>query len=395
MITIDHKLFNSLRLPFLLIPMAFAQAYTPAPATLVSDTLLPIIINGKQCGNISLKAGTSIFIKELGQDGVIVSQGIDPSSPTFKVESKAVDPKALIKFQSSVPVAQPTPSSTALSTITPSPSIGITAAGASKSSSNQTLWEQGKAPQISPGSGLTLRCPDSLTSAIFKPDQNKESFFIFIPKSYTKNDPTTKYGLVVFISAKSDDEKELPRGWAEVLNSHNLFFVAPQKVDNHSLNNRREGMSLLSVDLMLKYFPNIDKSRVYAAGISGGSRIAGQLGFHYPRIFHGTIQSCGSDFYEQVPHLVVTQEELKKNESRDKDGPYGICTCANPQESKASAKFVLITGPKDFRHNYILDIYNGGFLKQGFRCKLLDIPTMGHEICSGDTLQQALSYIEE
>ena len=57
-------------------------------------------------------------------------------------------------------------------------------------------------------------------------------------------------------------------------------------------------------------------------------------------------------------------------------------------------KFVFVTGPKDFRHDYILDLYNGGFLKNGFRAKLLDVPTMGHQICSGDSLEQALGFIE-
>ncbi|MEI6323546.1 MAG: hypothetical protein WCP60_10630 [bacterium] len=256
------------------------------------------------------------------------------------------------------------------------------------------VWQPGKPPAIATGTGHLVQCPEPLPAKNFRVDQQAEKFFIFVPKGYRPDDKNTKYGLIVFISAKPDDETGVPSGWIDILNKRNLFFIAPQGVDNHIHDERRKGMALLSVDMMLKYYPSIEPSRIYSAGISGGARVAGQLGFSFPQVFRGTVQSCGCDFYEPVPHVAVTAEDLKKNEGRDKGIPYGLWPVASPQLARGRVKFVFVTGPKDFRHDYILDLYNGGFLKNGFRAKLLDVPTMGHQICSGDSLEQALGFIE-
>jgi len=45
-------------------------------------------------------------------------------------------------------------------------------------------------------------------------------------------------------------------------------------------------------------------------------------------------------------------------------------------------------------HGHILDIYHGGFERGGFKARLLDIPGMGHAICAGAALSNALNFIE-
>ncbi|MFH5938957.1 hypothetical protein, partial [Clostridium perfringens] len=61
--------------------------------------------------------------------------------------------------------------------------------------------------------------------------------------------------------------------------------------------------------------------------------------------------------------------------------------------AKSNVKFALITGSKDFRHGNVLDIYQSGFQPDGFRARLFDVPGMGHEVCSGATLEQALGFL--
>jgi hypothetical protein len=140
--------------------------------------------------------------------------------------------------------------------------------------------------------------------------------------------------------------------------------------------------------MMHKY--NVDKDRVYAAGALGGARMASYLGFTQSDIFHGTIQSCGSDFYKEVPKRYATTAE-------DKPGyHYGFCD-ASPAEvadARRSVKFALITGSDDFRRGNILNIYHEGFAKDGFRAKLFDVGPIGRSDCDGHTLEQALNFIQ-
>ncbi|MGA7916661.1 MAG: hypothetical protein WCA00_15615 [Candidatus Acidiferrales bacterium] len=55
---------------------------------------------------------------------------------------------------------------------------------------------------------------------------------------------------------------------------------------------------------------------------------------------------------------------------------------------------MLITGTNDFRRGNILDIYNGGFARQHFAAKLIDVPGLDHAICDAATLSAALDFLE-
>jgi hypothetical protein len=56
---------------------------------------------------------------------------------------------------------------------------------------------------------------------------------------------------------------------------------------------------------------------------------------------------------------------------------------------------VFITGKGDFRYGNILDIYQGGFVKNQFRARLIDVPGMGHQLCSPGALQEAIRFLDE
>ena len=143
---------------------------------------------------------------------------------------------------------------------------------------------------------------------------------------------------------------------------------------------------MAAMEMMRNY--RIDPNRVYAAGFSGGARIASCLAFWHPEIFRGTIQSCGSDFPRPVSHQYATGQDAST---------YGLFDGSVPEDcsrTKASVKFVIITGPGDFRHGNLLDIYNYGFMPDGYRAKLIDIPTMGHQICGPNALGAALDFLK-
>jgi predicted esterase len=173
-----------------------------------------------------------------------------------------------------------------------------------------------------------------------------------------------------------------------VLDDRKYIFVAAQNAGNDQPRGRRLGLAVMAALKAMKIY-HIDPKRVYAAGFSGGARMSGLLGFYQSDIFRGTIQNCGADFYKSVPIVDATSQV-------DTAGhPYGLLEASGADVRGArSVRFVLITGTNDFRRSNILDIFHGGFEKDGFQAKLFDVPGMEHDICDGETLSRALDFLE-
>lgn len=216
-------------------------------------------------------------------------------------------------------------------------------------------------------------------------DLTQERYFVHVPANYTGTEP---FGLIVFVHA-GEAVEQLPAGWNAVLAQRKFLFVAAQQSGNGQVDGRRMGLAVLGALKMAERY-KIDPQRVYAAGFSGGARVAGKLGFYQPDLFRGTIQCCGADFYEAVPAVHA------KPAADNAAGPYGMLE-ANRDEidlARKNVRFALITGSKDFRYGNILDIYQGGFSKAGFQAKLLDVPGMDHRLCDGKTLATAIAFLE-
>jgi len=213
-----------------------------------------------------------------------------------------------------------------------------------------------------------------------------ENYYVYVPKNYNGKEP---FGLIVYISP-SDYFTQLPPGWSEILDARHFIFIAPQGAGNDSGQPRRYGLGILGALAAMNEY-KIDPSRVYAAGLSGGARAAGHMAFFQSDLFKGTIQACGADFYKIVPHGNGPNWV-------DSNGQVNYGFVSFPPEdvhnAKAIVRFTIITGSKDFRHGNLTDIYNGGFRPEGFMCKFFDIPNMGHEDCSAETLNQAIDFLE-
>lgn len=197
----------------------------------------------------------------------------------------------------------------------------------------------------------------------------------------------------IIFSAQSDHAQRslggiVPYGWASVLDQRQLLFIAAENSGNDQDINRHLGLAVLGALEMMKRY-RIDRNRVYAAGFSGGARMSGLLGFYQPDILQGTIQNCGADFYIRVPTVYATSWVSTTGQ------PYGRLDANADEIARARrVRFVLITSTNDFRRGNILDIYNGGFARQHFAAKLIDVPGMDHAICDAATLSAALDFLE-
>lgn len=204
-----------------------------------------------------------------------------------------------------------------------------------------------------------------------------ESYNFYIPKKIKEN---SKIPLFVYIHAS--DEFKINREWKSFCKKNNVAMVAPQNVGNQQSNYRRIGVAILGLQKIISTYP-IDKDRLYIMGYSGGGRVAAMSCFYHPEIFVGCLGICGINFHKKV--------EFKKIESPD---DYGYFNFSGPrfQKVKDSIKFAIITGNKDFRYDYLKEIAESGFKKNGFKIKLFDIPAFEHQLCSGKELGMVYKY---
>jgi predicted esterase len=217
-------------------------------------------------------------------------------------------------------------------------------------------------------------------------DPTVERFFAYVPRQYTDN---AGYGLFVFISADSATTN-LPTGWIGFLEKRKLIFISPNNAGENVADSRRLGLAIFAA-LGAEGRWKIDPKRIYAAGFSGGAQIAGKLGFCAPDIFAGSVQICGADFYQKISPIDA------KTLPQTQTSPGAGLSDITPDEIAAAKKtfrFAFITGEKDPRGAQIRDIANSGYSPNNFHSTLIDVPGMGHELCSPKWLGQAIDFIE-
>ena len=117
-----------------------------------------------------------------------------------------------------------------------------------------------------------------------------ERFELFVPDG---TPPEPGFGLVVFVPPW--EEQGLPADWLPVLQRHRLAMVTAARSGNaQDVGIRRVPLALHAVENVRSRL-RIDPARVYAAGFSGGSRVALRLAVGWPDVFRGGLLNAGSD----------------------------------------------------------------------------------------------------
>lgn len=207
-----------------------------------------------------------------------------------------------------------------------------------------------------------------------------ERFDVHIPFGHNATSP---FGLLVFIAPS--DEIVVPPQWKSALKEQRLAWIAPQKAGNKQFVSRRAGLAVAAALKMIDEL-KLNSNRVYISGFSGGARCACSTAFRHPEIFSGCIAICGAEFYKPVP---------KKEATRNDE--YGVFKLPGElaERDKHNLYFALITGKTDFRYGNMMDIYKGGFEPNGIKSKLMDINGMGHQLCTGQTLSEAIKFVDQ
>jgi len=237
----------------------------------------------------------------------------------------------------------------------------------------------------SPGEGKLIhfdkalpRVANAAPGVDYKFDLAQESFEIFVPRNYSDKEA---FGVFAFMN--SQDEMTMPKEWAAIMEKEKLICLIPQKIGNSQQFSRRVGLTLIGILKTVGQY-KADPRRIYTSGLSGGARCSLQLAFLHNDVIAGNISICGANFYEPVPKVKAVDTSN-----------YGVWPVPPDRiaEAKKKVRFAFITGAKDFRYGNILDIYQGGFVKNAFQTTLIDQPNMGHQMCSPESLLEAFHFV--
>jgi hypothetical protein len=210
-------------------------------------------------------------------------------------------------------------------------------------------------------------------------DLPRETFEVFVPKNYSDK---RAFGIFVFID--SQNEMTVPKEWVSIMEKEKLICLIPQRIGNDQPTPRRLGLTLIGI-LKAGERYKTDPKRIFIGGYSGGARCSLRLAFLHTDVIAGNISICGADFYEPVPRVKAMDQSN-----------YGVWPAPLDRvaEAREKGRFAFITGEQDFRRGNILDIYQGGFLKHGFHAKLIDDPKKGHQLCSPESLSEAIHFLD-
>ena len=186
---------------------------------------------------------------------------------------------------------------------------------------------------------------------------------LYIPANY---DPDSPAGLMVYVSPM--DSGAIPARWKSVMDANNLIWIGANSSGNRVRVARRVSYALVAPAVAAGDY-EIDESRVYVSGFSGGGRVASMVAPEYAHIFGGAIYICGVDFWgNRKPDQI---EEVRAN------------------------RYVFVTGRKDFNRDETRDVHRK-YRKAGVNNLLLmDISGMDHTIPSAEKFAEAIAFLDD
>jgi hypothetical protein len=193
-------------------------------------------------------------------------------------------------------------------------------------------------------------------------DSTKQTYELYVPR---RRDAKALIPAIVFISTGTE-----PTGWnsfKRICQARGILFAGTRNAGNDCPEKKRTRIVLDVLDDLRRKYP-IDPDRTYLAGISGGARMAGFIGFALPEYFGGVLSICAGEDLRKEPWL--------RHRVRDR------------------LSVALLTGERDFNHAEVTRL-RGPYLEAvGIRTKVWVQPGLGHSMPNERILQEAYLWLE-
>jgi predicted peptidase len=196
---------------------------------------------------------------------------------------------------------------------------------------------------------------------VVQPDEAIE-WQVYVPESY---DPEMPAGLMVYISPS--DSGAIPGSWKDVMAAENLIWIGANDSGNRARVARRVTYAMVAPAVIARDY-QVDSSRVYVSGFSGGGRVASMVAPEYPSVFKGAIFICGvNDWGNRKP---ADLETIQAN------------------------RYVFLTGRKDFNRSETRSVHRS-YKRAGVdNVLLMDISGMDHRNPSAAKFAEAIAFLD-
>jgi len=206
---------------------------------------------------------------------------------------------------------------------------------------------------------------------------------LYVPPSY---DPAVPIGIYIHINA--GETARLPQNLEPVFDQHSLIGASPDQTGNTRHDPERFARALDTVTTLKKHY-NIDDSRVYVGGISGGALIAILSGMLYPDTFRGIIatEHALSPLYRDRIAKDEEVREMAANGQRwshilGKDSYAYDQLASYPTSWKYDAWFDHSEPTTRIRYEPLFDCYNQ------------QIEGMGHTNAAPEVFERSLIFVD-
>lgn len=167
----------------------------------------------------------------------------------------------------------------------------------------------------------------------------EETFEVYVPEGYEPaGDAAPRYGLLVWVSPTSFGGVERPE-LQEALDAQRLLWVGANDAGNPRFTWNRVGLALDAAHAMAALY-DLDPDRIYAAGYSGGGRVASTLAMVFPDAFRGAVSFFGASYFRPVP---VPDRPGNRWPPAFPEPPAEVV-----RRLQEESRFVLLTGERDF-----------------------------------------------
>ena len=214
-------------------------------------------------------------------------------------------------------------------------------------------------------------------------DLAEETFEVFVPETYVAGAPG--WGVLVWVSPGNYGGLQRPDN-LEMLAQKKMIWVGANRAGNYRKVWNRVRLALHAAHAVTGLY-DVDTGRIYAAGYSGGGRMATWLSMLYPEVFHGGFFVKGVDYYEDVP-------------MPDKPGAHWPAAYREPPRStwpqvKERNRYVFFTGEHDF-NRLQTKVFARLYEDDGFRhVHYLEQPGADHYTAfEGEILGRALDLLD-
>jgi predicted esterase len=198
-----------------------------------------------------------------------------------------------------------------------------------------------------------------------------------LPKGH---DARMASGLLVFIHAAPD--AAIPEAITAAADALGLVCASAANVGNDQTVADRLQRTLDLVETV-RTRHLIDADRVYFTGLSGGGKITTHAFFGFPEVVKGGVPVVAISVYEHMKRA---------------DGKYYRGDFPKPAERKLEQlrkhRLACITGKQDGNYEHIT-LAIKLMLKDRLDVRLFDVPGMGHEFASAESIAEALTWVDE